>query len=77
MLWVLPAPRRPAKQGTQMATTTHDLGNNETARIGVVKSEGEFLALTLTASRTFKTYRAAVAWLASRGYTPCGCRVAS
>jgi len=33
-----------------------------------LNADGTFTALTLSASRTFKTYRGAVAWLAARGY---------
>ena len=52
-----------------------DLGNNESATIGVVEVPGGFLALTLSSSKTFKTMRGAVAWLAVRGYKANGARL--
>jgi hypothetical protein len=60
-----------------MNTTTRniDMGNNETATIGIVKDGAGFLALTMSASKTFKTYAGAVKWLASRGYNANGSRL--
>lgn len=48
-------------------TTTIDLGNNETAGLGIFPhADGTFLAMTFTASKSFKTRKGAVAWLARR-----------
>lgn len=48
---------------------TIDLGNNETVSVGVVKlGEREYLALTPTASRTFRTEAGAIRWLVRRGF---------
>ncbi len=49
--------------------------NNSTTSIGIAKHNGEFIALTLTASKTFKTYKGAVRWLAKRGYNAKGERI--
>jgi hypothetical protein len=50
-----------------MTTTTISMGNNETLSIGVfAQANGMFLAMTLSASRLFKTRRGAEAWLARR-----------
>jgi hypothetical protein len=54
---------------------TVDMGNNETNSIGITATNGGFLALTLSASKTFKTYAGAVKWLASRGYNANGSRL--
>lgn len=52
-----------------MSTTEHDMGNNETLSTGInALPDGTFLALTLTASKTFKTERGATKWLDARGY---------
>jgi len=52
-----------------MTTTTIDMGNNEQATTGIIaQRNGTFLALTLSASKTFKTLAGAKRWLASRGY---------
>lgn len=65
---------------TSMDTTTTAtvaLGNGETAKAGIFKqSGGDFLALTLSVSRTFKTYQGAKAWMAKMGYTATGARIA-
>ena len=46
------------------ATQTTDLGNNESATTGVLpQTDGTFLAMTFTRSRTFRTERGALAWL--------------
>ena len=53
-----------------------DLGNNESATIGLVpQADGTFLALTFTESKTFKSERGAVAWLARRRTAPNGSRI--
>ena len=49
--------------------------NNSTTSIGIVSDNGEYLALTLTASKTFKTYKGAAKWLAARGYNADGSRI--
>lgn len=54
---------------------TIDMGNNETQSIGITATDGGFLALTLSASKAFKTYAGAVKWLASRGYKADGSRI--
>jgi len=56
------------KHHTTMSTTTHiDLGNNEFLNRGVFKnSDGTFTALTFSKSKTFKTQKGAVKWLAAR-----------
>jgi hypothetical protein len=49
-----------------MATTnkTLDLGNNETISRGIyAQSDGTFLAMSFTKSRTFKTIKGAEKWL--------------
>lgn len=48
--------------------TTIPMGNNETAGIGISAQGGRFIAVTLSASKWFKTYAGAVRWLADRGY---------
>lgn len=58
-------------------TTSIDLGNNETATIGIIPQlEGDYLALTMTASKRFKTYRGAAKWLERRGFDHMGRRIA-
>jgi hypothetical protein len=52
-----------------------DMGNNEVATVGVVADGDGYLALTFTASKSFKTRRGAVAWLARRGFTASGQRI--
>jgi hypothetical protein len=60
-----------------MSTTHHDMGNNETLSTGInALPDGTFLALTLTASKSFKTERGAVRWLDARGYRADGTRAA-
>lgn len=54
---------------TTTTTKTLDMGNNETKSIGVfAQADGTFLALTLSASKTFKTRSGAERWLAARGF---------
>ncbi len=54
---------------------TQDQSNNETISRGVTRlPQGLFLALNFGESRTFKTERGAVAWLAKRGINPDGTR---
>lgn len=65
-----------AKAGKRARNASIDLGNNEKVSIGIFKqSNGEFLALTRTQSKYFKTYRAAEAWLRKRGYTATGQKI--
>lgn len=46
---------------------TYDLGNNESASVGVVQNtDGTWLALTFTQSKEFKTEAGARRWLAAR-----------
>jgi hypothetical protein len=42
---------------------------------GIAPDGDEYLALTATVSKTFRTVKGAVAWLAKRGYTPMGKRL--
>ena len=49
------------------ATYTIDLGNNETASCGIFELHGKFTALLFSSSKTFKTRKGAVAWLARMG----------
>jgi hypothetical protein len=61
---------------TTTTATTIDLGNNESASIGIfAERDGTFLALTLSSSRTFKTRLGAERWLAKIGYAPNGSRL--
>ncbi len=47
-----------------------DLGNNEGLAVGIAEnSGGTFTAMTFSASRGFKTFAGARAWLSRRGYT--------
>ena len=46
---------------------TVDLGNNESVSRGVFpQADGTFLAMTYTTSKTFKTEKGALRWLAAR-----------
>ena len=45
-----------------------DMGNNEQVSVGITADGVGFLAMTFTASKTFKTYAGAVKWLAGRGF---------
>jgi hypothetical protein len=57
----------------QYMTQTQNLTNNETVTIGIVaQADGTYLALTWTASKTFKTYLGAARFLARRGYNEFG-----
>jgi len=49
-------------------TRTDDIGNNETIVTGYSRNTWGFTALTHSDSRTFKTERGAIAWLARKGY---------
>lgn len=50
-------------------TKSHDMGNNESLATGIDEnSDGTYTALTLSASKTFKTLKGATKWLAARGY---------
>ncbi|AGH31805.1 hypothetical protein SLPG_00011 [Salicola phage CGphi29] len=52
-----------------------DLNNNEAITIGVADNgDGTFTALTHSSSKTFKTYKGAVKWIAKRGYNADGSR---
>lgn len=42
---------------------------------GIAPDGNEFVALTATQSKTFRTVKGASAWLATRGYTPMGKRL--
>lgn len=46
-----------------------DLGNNETASVGIFATSDGYLAMTRSASKAFKTRRGAEKWLARRGVT--------
>jgi hypothetical protein len=52
-----------------------DLGNNESATVGIIPSSAGHLAMTFTESKSFRTWRGAIAWLARRGYTATGKKV--
>lgn len=54
-----------------------DLGNNESVSRGMTRCGDGWLALTSVESRTFKTERGAVAWLARRGLRADGSKVSS
>lgn len=63
-----------------MKTTTNTgatmVDASEGLSIGVVpQADGTFLALTLTASKSFKSAKGAAAWLTKRGYSPTGARL--
>jgi hypothetical protein len=50
-----------------MTNETLDLGNNESVSCGIFpQNDGTFLALTFSASKTFKTEAGARKWLARR-----------
>ncbi len=50
----------------------------EGVSVGIApEADGTYLALTATASRSFRTVKGAAAWLARRGYSPTGTRLAS
>jgi hypothetical protein len=55
---------------------TLDLGNNEEKSRGMAKMpSGEYLALTYSQSKTFKTEAGAIKWLAQKGLQPNGDRI--
>lgn len=54
---------------------TTNLGNNESVSRGMTRCGDGWLALTSVESKTFKTERGAVAWLARRGLRADGSRV--
>lgn len=63
-----PYNRDMSKQAEQIAKVI-DLGNGERATAGIFSNpDGSILALTYTASKTFKTEKGARAWLARRGF---------
>lgn len=51
-----------------MKTNTNiDLGNNESISRSIVRNlDGSFTDVTFSASRTFKTYKGAVKWMAAK-----------
>jgi hypothetical protein len=63
-------------RSTTGTITQHDLGNNESISTGYFELHGEYIAMTRVESKTFKTERGAVAWLAKRGYNADGTRAA-
>jgi hypothetical protein len=70
-----PDTRHTRYMNTTQTLTHRDLGNNESVATGYAKnSDGTFTALTNVQSKTFKTERGAVAWLAKRGYNADGTR---
>ena len=67
-----------AQKANDNAAVVIDLGNSESASIGVVpQRNGTYDAMTLTASKNFKTRTGAERWLASRGYAANGARLAT
>lgn len=54
----------------------HDDNNEKRSRGVSPQADGTFLALTLTASKEFRTRRGAEAWLKRRGIGPDGERLA-
>ena len=60
---------------TAPALTTLDATSTASAGIAP-QTDGTFLALTLTASKSFKTAKGAASWLAARGYAPNGTKLA-
>lgn len=53
-------------------------GEVDTFAIGIdPQADGTFLALTVSASKPFRTVKGAAAWLAKRGYSPTGTRLAA
>ena len=56
-----------------MSNRVIPMGNNEQVTVGIERlHDGRYLALTFTASRTFKTRKGAEAWLEKRGVGPKG-----
>lgn len=56
-----------AEVGHMKTNLNIDLGNNESVSRAISKnSDGTFTAVTFSASRTFKTYKGAVKWMAAR-----------
>ena len=54
--------------------TTHTMGNHESYSTGMTRDGAGWLCLTATESRTLKSERGAIAWLARRGYRADGTR---
>jgi hypothetical protein len=69
-----PPQKKSPQEDKRMQTLT--LGNNETLSTGVFPSESGWTALTLTQSKSFKTVKGAIAWLAKRGYNADGTKKA-
>jgi hypothetical protein len=61
---------------TDATLTTHHMNNNESVSTGYFELHGEYVAMTRVDSKTFKTERGAIAWLAKRGYNADGTRAA-
>lgn len=56
-----------AETRTGLTNETIDMGNGETLSRGVFpQADGTFLAMTLAASKTFKTRNGAERWFAAR-----------
>lgn len=72
-----PAALLPANDTRPAGLRTTDLGNNESTSRGMTRCGDGWLALTSVESRTLKTERGAIAWLARRGLRADGSRVAS
>jgi len=65
-----------ATQSAPFGLTTFDAV--EGLSVGIApEADGTYLALTATASRSFRTVKGAAAWLARRGYSPTGTRLAA
>lgn len=77
-----PTPPKPSKKSSEskseaasdtVTNFTQDMGNNESLSRGLFpQSGGEFVAMTFTESKPFKTRVGAVRWLASRGIDETG-----
>lgn len=55
---------------------TTDFGNNESMSRGIVEVDGQYLAMTFTKSRMFKTLNGAVRFLKRYGLDAYGNRIA-
>jgi hypothetical protein len=77
-----PTPPKPGKKSQETKSEaandaatnyTQDMGNNESLTRGLFpESNGDFVAMTFTESKTFKTRAGAVRWLAARGLDETG-----
>ncbi len=53
-----------------------ELGNNEVACCGLVlETDGTFTGITFSQSKSFKTFKGAEKWLASKGFSVNGARL--